>query len=137
MRMLRPFTKSRVLGQPWAPGEKRGISLVGFARLKKRDPILMEQDQNGIGQLGRQCLVAVHPFDAMEDVRVGQVFALMNEGLSNLVVRLVVHILGGKGGGIDARILRMLFFDQVALNQLRSEERRVGKECRSRWSPYH
>ena len=26
----------------------------------------------------------------------------------------------------------------IALNvQLRSEERRVGKECRSRWSPYH
>ena len=22
-------------------------------------------------------------------------------------------------------------------NILRSEERRVGKECRSRWSPYH
>ena len=22
-------------------------------------------------------------------------------------------------------------------HQLRSEERRVGKECRSRWSPYH
>ena len=27
---------------------------------------------------------------------------------------------------------------QKALNEvLRSEERRVGKECRSRWSPYH
>ena len=25
----------------------------------------------------------------------------------------------------------------VALVKLRSEERRVGKECRSRWSPYH
>ena len=24
-----------------------------------------------------------------------------------------------------------------ASGQLRSEERRVGKECRSRWSPYH
>ena len=24
-----------------------------------------------------------------------------------------------------------------ALGQDRSEERRVGKECRSRWSPYH
>ena len=23
------------------------------------------------------------------------------------------------------------------LSDLRSEERRVGKECRSRWSPYH
>src|SRR3989441_430940 len=25
----------------------------------------------------------------------------------------------------------------VAVNLERSEERRVGKECRSRWSPYH
>src|SRR2546427_3184228 len=25
----------------------------------------------------------------------------------------------------------------AALNMYRSEERRVGKECRSRWSPYH
>ena len=24
-----------------------------------------------------------------------------------------------------------------AANPTRSEERRVGKECRSRWSPYH
>ena len=24
-----------------------------------------------------------------------------------------------------------------AINNIRSEERRVGKECRSRWSPYH
>ena len=23
------------------------------------------------------------------------------------------------------------------LDRVRSEERRVGKECRSRWSPYH
>ena len=26
---------------------------------------------------------------------------------------------------------------KVAIFDLRSEERRVGKECRSRWSPYH
>src|SRR3989475_13041279 len=25
----------------------------------------------------------------------------------------------------------------VVLHDVRSEERRVGKECRSRWSPYH
>ena len=25
----------------------------------------------------------------------------------------------------------------ITLNLNRSEERRVGKECRSRWSPYH
>ena len=26
---------------------------------------------------------------------------------------------------------------KVNVDTLRSEERRVGKECRSRWSPYH
>src|SRR3712207_9456651 len=26
---------------------------------------------------------------------------------------------------------------QWLLREIRSEERRVGKECRSRWSPYH
>ena len=26
---------------------------------------------------------------------------------------------------------------EIPLSELRSEERRVGKECRSRWSPYH
>ena len=25
----------------------------------------------------------------------------------------------------------------IAIDRVRSEERRVGKECRSRWSPYH
>ena len=27
--------------------------------------------------------------------------------------------------------------DEAACKRIRSEERRVGKECRSRWSPYH
>ena len=27
--------------------------------------------------------------------------------------------------------------DGTGLHHMRSEERRVGKECRSRWSPYH
>src|SRR3989449_7861553 len=33
---------------------------------------------------------------------------------------------------------RAVDFGQIAFNSIdRSEERRVGKECRSRWSPYH
>ena len=28
-------------------------------------------------------------------------------------------------------------YGQVQMVSVRSEERRVGKECRSRWSPYH
>ena len=30
-----------------------------------------------------------------------------------------------------------LYLDAVTTAPSRSEERRVGKECRSRWSPYH
>ena len=29
------------------------------------------------------------------------------------------------------------YMTSSSFNCLRSEERRVGKECRSRWSPYH
>ena len=28
-------------------------------------------------------------------------------------------------------------YTEAQKKEIRSEERRVGKECRSRWSPYH
>ena len=31
----------------------------------------------------------------------------------------------------------LLELDEESEKEIRSEERRVGKECRSRWSPYH
>ena len=36
---------------------------------------------------------------------------------------------------LDYKQLKKNSFDYIVLS--RSEERRVGKECRSRWSPYH
>src|ERR1035437_8967072 len=44
-------------------------------------------------------------------------------------VRVVAGFVGGQRHLQALRVLREL--------QLRSEERRVGKERRSRWSPYH
>ena len=49
------------------------------------------------------------------------------------------------GGGIPVELFQILKDDAVKVLhsicqqiwKLRSEERRVGKECRSRWSPYH
>ena len=38
-------------------------------------------------------------------------------------------------GEVDAPLLARAVV--AGLAQARSEERRVGKECRSRWSPYH
>ena len=34
-------------------------------------------------------------------------------------------------------ISRPTVYELLKRNEFRSEERRVGKECRSRWSPYH
>ena len=32
---------------------------------------------------------------------------------------------------------KKLYYSEILNSMIRSEERRVGKECRSRWSPYH
>ena len=42
---------------------------------------------------------------------------------------------GGRGYGTYLYIIETLYIQPDG--KLRSEERRVGKECRSRWSPYH
>ena len=34
-------------------------------------------------------------------------------------------------------LIRMIWVNSEFYKTRRSEERRVGKECRSRWSPYH
>src|SRR3989475_4973806 len=42
-------------------------------------------------------------------------------------------------GGVLTEAVRRRPYSVVLLDEIekRSEERRVGKECRSRWSPYH
>src|SRR2546428_11545070 len=52
---------------------------------------------------------------------------------------LHVNTLSGLKPGLTARKRRKLSINKPAptSNTNRSEERRVGKECRSRWSPYH
>src|SRR3989442_14576981 len=49
------------------------------------------------------------------------------------------HDPGAVRGGVAAVLVKADFPQQAvrALRRERSEERRVGKECRSRWSPYH
>src|SRR5256885_12086212 len=42
-----------------------------------------------------------------------------------------------KGRNEDVRVIAQKLGVAYVLEGSRSEERRVGKECRSRWSPYH
>ena len=51
-----------------------------------------------------------------------------------------LHILDAGGrhiATVKQRVLTFLPKFDLYLGDARSEERRVGKECRSRWSPYH
>ena len=49
-------------------------------------------------------------------------------------VKMRADRLQQQGRKLDSAVLNSVPFKQTVL---RSEERRVGKECRSRWSPYH
>ena len=51
-----------------------------------------------------------------------------------------VEVLVGRGGSLGEAIRGIGVTEQTCYRwrkEFRSEERRVGKECRSRWSPYH
>ena len=50
--------------------------------------------------------------------------------------RMVCGVCGGIAEyfDLDPSLVRLGW---IIFSAMRSEERRVGKECRSRWSPYH
>ena len=51
------------------------------------------------------------------------------------LIKDMVRLLIGKGS--QSGISSFQAFATTVGSRSRSEERRVGKECRSRWSPYH
>ena len=59
------------------------------------------------------------------------------EDLGDVVAVDVVEDLLAEVGQDDLAALGDRLEDAVVSVVLSSEERRVGKECRSRWSPYH
>src|ERR1035441_7712388 len=64
----------------------------------------------------------------------------VNSSLGLKEAKDLVENLGTVKEGIskdEAASIKKKFEDAGAKVEVRSEERRVGKECRSRWSPYH
>src|SRR5471032_3682 len=63
-------------------------------------------------------------------VVIGQMNIQIDAGIKAIFFALFIYAVGFQGGPQFFHAL-----NRRSLNQLRSEERRVGKECRSRWSP--
>ena len=61
--------------------------------------------------------------------------ALDDSGVPNVVMHTVRGLHGQYRFDVLCRATQPGSFDREFAG--RSEERRVGKECRSRWSPYH
>src|SRR3712207_9401160 len=57
----------------------------------------------------------------------------------NLVVMFLLKHHASKSINVHSAFIHVVYdtISSVAVIATRSEERRVGKECRSRWSPYH
>ena len=62
----------------------------------------------------------------------------VNSSMPEYVLNKVVSGLNSQKKAINgSRILMLGIAYKKNIDDMRSEERRVGKECRSRWSPYH
>src|SRR2546430_13342032 len=97
------------------------LAVAGTARSTDAPPLLPPEQMNAseiqlalqkLNVLGRVLYIAAHPDDENTNL-----MAFWSNG--SLYYAAYLSITRGDGG------------------QNRSEERRVGKECRSRWSPYH
>src|SRR2546425_6512312 len=94
------------------------VSTVSGDQTRKETP-------NAISTIGADKLVQTRPITSMNDLLVAKAPG--------------VDVLPGNITGAGARV-RIRGTGSLSLNNepiYRSEERRVGKECRSRWSPYH
>ena len=63
----------------------------------------------------------------------------MNDCFLNLLFsfQLLLPLKEGADFVGSKQTIDVILSDLSLLGYVRSEERRVGKECRSRWSPYH
>ena len=66
---------------------------------------------------------------------------ILTMSLGNDTVWICILAMGVLGvisrAGVNDHIITFLLTRKICDGRPRSEERRVGKECRSRWSPYH
>src|SRR3989442_7999577 len=70
-------------------------------------------------------------------VSIGQEVSVKDKMKKNPQVVTALELVGGRGTPHWLELNSENVTGKVLSLPKRSEERRVGKECRSRWSPYH
>ncbi|GHO76527.1 hypothetical protein KSD_42980 [Ktedonobacter sp. SOSP1-85] len=62
---------------------------------------MVKLDEDGVTDFARQSTIAFMLLQAMKESGIGEVGSLMDEGLSNLIIGLIIQVFGGKGGLIN------------------------------------
>src|SRR2546430_11883943 len=78
--------------------------------------------------------------DWSSDVCSSDLYTISNDAIGDMATLLLNTYQEAFKRNIDKKFINPIYFksDIPILGEwTRSEERRVGKECRSRWSPYH
>ena len=94
-----------------------------------------------VSRLSRSAMLEVISQDYIRTARAkgqGERLVVYKHALRNMLVPLLTIIGIFIAIALTGTVLTETVFTRPGLGKmLRSEERRVGKECRSRWSPYH
>ena len=67
---------------------------------------------------------------------INNIIAITNDGIDCMVIKIQTSLIKKYWNTENGELCLFKAVLNVG-NYIRSEERRVGKECRSRWSPYH
>ena len=105
---------------------------------KRRDRPGESEVMNIIGDVsGRHCILIDDIVDSGGTL-CNAAQALLDQGAASVAAYITHGVLsGGAVARVDKSALKELVITDSIRPTDRSEERRVGKECRSRWSPYH
>src|SRR5256885_12700685 len=113
-----------------------GLLLLTIGRGTKVQDLLMSEDKEYVGRLvlgvitdtqDRQGqIVEQRPVPPLDENQIHAAF----EKFRGDFYQLPPMVSANKHGGVP-------LYKLARQGKVRSEERRVGKECRSRWSPYH
>src|SRR2546422_11277433 len=106
------------------------INLAAALALQGHPTLLVDLDPQGSATTG----VGVRPADGEDTIYEA---LLGGRAMADIVRPTAIDRLAGAPATRDLVGAEGGLVPQLARENRRSEERRVGKECRSRWSPYH
>src|SRR6266850_2592076 len=126
----------------------RALREVGLARHRCEEPlevitavVLITAEKGALPKLG-EALAAIEGVSEVYSVTgdfdfVAMVRAREHDELADIVTRRIAQVSGVARTQTHVAFKAYSRHDLEALFAIGAEERRVGKECRSRWSPYH